>query len=471
MKRIVLILFSLLMFLACTRQLTEPKEFSLAGVVTISGQADFSDVTVELYAVTDYDTSVTNRLKKYPNVGLDLSLDRLFDHRLADASYATSSDEMGKFSFSKIPDGEYNLVVSKNGFGWRYVLNVNASTQLPELKLYPEMTHSGVIETYEVWPANRHIILNGDLAILAGGTLLIDKGCVVRFGGNYQLMVDGNLQLNGTDDDVVWLTANTPSKEPGYVAWRGIVVNGETFINYCRIDFAETALRTSRADYSVTNSIITRVGTFGVLLTRESTGTFENNMLVNCPTGLKIEGNSYADARRNLFIQTSDQFLYGTGLLVNTSRALVSDNIFSGFDVGCTFEFNCRGEFTHNAVDKCGVGVFVNKAAFSGEAPVTMASNIFGEHETSAVDIYISVSPTIRENNFNATVDGRLVTGFAIYYTGDKAVSFPDNYWGQPDESVILQRIDIRDNESDKEPFRVNILPIAGQPISGAGPQ
>ena len=39
-----------LVFMACTRQLIEPKVFSLTGTVTVSAVSDFSGITVELYA-------------------------------------------------------------------------------------------------------------------------------------------------------------------------------------------------------------------------------------------------------------------------------------------------------------------------------------------------------------------------------------------------------------------------------------
>lgn len=471
MKKIIILYLSLLLFLSCTRQLTEPKEFSLAGTVTLSGQSEYAGITVELYSVTELDTALTHRLKKYPSVGVNLDRDFLFDHRLNDPVYSTTTAADGSFSFSNVADGQYNLVVEKSGYGWRYALNVDGTTELPELKLYPETTNSGIIQTYEVWPADRHVVVNGNLVIQEGATLLIDKGCVVRFNGDYEIRVDGSLQINGIEDDPVWLTANTPSSEQGYTAWRGILVNNEIYSNYSRIDFAETGIRTSSAEYNINHSVFSKCGTYDVLLSRESTGTFENNILVNPATGLKIEGNSYSDTRANVFVNTTANSSYGTGVLVNTSRAAVSDNIFYGLDTGCTFEFNCRGEFLHNFVDHCETGIFINKAAFSGEAPVSITSNIFGEAAKTAVDIYISVSPSIEQNNFSDAGAGLFITGFAIYYSGAKSVSYPNNYWTIPDESVIVQRIDIRDNESNIEPFNINITPVAGQPITAAGPR
>jgi hypothetical protein len=470
MKNLVYLFSAILMLLTCTRQLTEPKEFSLAGTVTLSGLSDYSGITVELYAA-EPDTAITNRLAQFPSVGLDLSRDLLFDHRLADPDYSTTTDENGSFSFSKIPDGQYNLIAEKAEYGWQYVLNVDASSDIPDLRLFPEVRHSGVIQTYEVWPADRHIIVSGNLVIQEGATLLIDKGCVVRMDGDLQVRVDGDLRVNGTPEDLVWLTANTPSKEPGYIAWRGIAVNNGLEFNYGRIDFAETGIRTSSSDYTINHSIFSKCGTYNVLLTKESTGVFENNILLNSQTGLKIEGNSYADVQRNLFVQSGDQALYGTGVLVNTSSAVISDNIFLGLETGCTFEFNCSGEFLHNYVDKCRTGIFVNKAAFSGDAPVAILSNIFGESGKTAVDVYISVSPTIEQNNFSAAGSGLFVTAFAVYYSGAKAVSYPNNFWTIPDERVILRRIDIRDNDSDREPFEVNIAPVASQFISNGGPR
>jgi hypothetical protein len=148
MKKIYLPLLLITLALSCTRQLTEPKIFSLSGNVTVHGQTDFAGITVALYKATEPDTALQRLLTAYPSVGQDLSRDISFDHRLADADFSTTTNIDGQFMFSDIPDGQYNLVAQKTGYGWSYLLNIDGATELPDIKLYPEVPVSGVISTY-----------------------------------------------------------------------------------------------------------------------------------------------------------------------------------------------------------------------------------------------------------------------------------------------------------------------------------
>ncbi|MBN1481480.1 hypothetical protein EH223_03870 [candidate division KSB1 bacterium] len=471
MKKIFFCVLPVLMFLTCTRELSEPKVFSLAGTASLSGQSDYSGITVELYTVAPLDTAIANRLTRFPSVGVDLKQDPLFDHRLAEPVYATETDAEGKFAFNDIPDDRYHLVAEKPGYGWRYHLNIsNATAAQPiESKLFLEMTSPGAIETYTVWPANHHIILNNNLVIREGGTVLIDKGCVVRLGGDYEIRGDGAIQVNGTVDDMVWFTANTPSKDTGYIAWRGIVANGSADLNFARIDFAETGIRISSSEYIIRNSLVSKIGSNGILIARESNGTLEDNALVDCSTGLRVEGNSFATIQYNLFLQMENR-LFGTGVAINDSRAIVENNIFRGFSLGFTFEFSSYGDFTHNLVEACESGIYINKASTDKEKPVVIKSNILQNCSEAIIQIFNCNSPVVESNNFSA-YDSYLISGYAVHWQNEKAVYFPNNFWGMTIESDILAQIYMADNEVNSPPYIVHVNPIATQPFGDAGPR
>ncbi len=458
------------MLLACTRQLSEPDVFSLAGTATLSGSSDFRGITIELYSASVPDTVLANRIKRYPHVGIEKLFEQLFDHRLEEPLLSTTTNEDGQFSFNNVPGGAYHLVAEKDGYGWDYVHFIDGSTDLPEIKLYREETHSGAVETYEVWPSDRHVIVNGTLVIRDGATLLIDKGCVVRFAGDYEVRVEGSLQINGTVDDMVWFTANTPSNDPGYIAWRGIVVEGSVFANYSHIDFAETGLRTSSAEYNVAQSIFTKVGSNGVLIARETRGTIENNTFLDCPTGLRVEGNSGATVAGNLFFQTHDTH-YGLGMAINSSQADAADNIFYGFELGATFEFSSYGHVEHNLVEGCTVGFYANKSSSDKNSPVHMDRNIIKNCSKNGIEIFSCRSPIIEYNNFIPAPNSYLIFGYAITWEGEKAVRYPNNYWDVASDKDILSQIYAADNNVSSGTYNIYLEPIATQPFADAGPR
>lgn len=472
MKRVFFGLCLIMLNLTCTRELIEPKVISISGIVSLSGQSDFSGVTVELYAASTLDTAVVHHLSRYPDMGVDLRQDLLFDHRLVEPVYATLTNADGIFSFNDIPENRYHLVVEKSGYGWRYHLNIgHATAQQPiESKLFPEITSSGSIETYTVWPANRHIILTSNLFIRQGATLLIDKGCVIRLAGDYEIGGNGAIQVNGTADDMVWFTANTPSKDANYIAWRGIAAKGRVDLNYARIDFAETGVKTSSSECTIRNSLVGKVGSNGILIARGSSGTVENNTLVNCPTSVRVEGNSFAGIRQNLLLQTASQ-PFGTGIVINDSRAIVEDNIIRGFTLGFTFEFSSYGEFLHNLIEECTTGIYINKASLATEKMVVIKSNMLQNCSKAIIEIFNCEAPVVENNNFSAAYGSYLISGYAVFWQNEKSVFFPNNYWGMTIESDILARIYMADNEVNSPPYVVHVKPIATQPFVDAGPR
>ncbi|MBN1558892.1 right-handed parallel beta-helix repeat-containing protein [candidate division KSB1 bacterium] len=468
MKHIFCLL--IVLFLTCTRQLTEPAVMSLAGVVRLANESDFAGITVALYNAVPGDTATTNRLARFPNVGLDMTKDLAFDHRLVTPAFSTQTDEDGHYYFSNIPDGFYNLVALKSGYGWRYVLNVGSMSEVADMKLYAETTSSGSIETYTVWPAGQHVIVNGDLTVREGATLLIDRGCVIRIGNNYKIVGNGAIQVNGAADDMVWFTANVPSAESGYTAWRGLDASGALTINFARLDFASDGIKTSGSEFTISHSLFSNVGNIGALITRESTGVIENNVFFNCPTGIKIEGNSDAQVINNLFVSAPVSY-YGTGLVINASMANVTDNLFRGISTACSFEFNTHGNFLHNYLEDCTTGLYVNKASFEVTKPVRVEGNIMRHCAKAAIDIYNCNSPVVEKNNIHYSGKGLLVSGYAVHWQESKSVSFPNNYWGLTEVNDVLRYIDVRDNDSATQPYQIHIEPILTAPQSDAGPR
>jgi hypothetical protein len=111
--------------LACSKSPTSPDTFSLSGTVHLEGQEDHSGVTVALYNLVEPDTAVVRMQKEFPFVGVPISQQTEFDHRLTEAVYTTETEADGSFHFSDVEKNTYNLVAFKNGYGWRYVYEIN----------------------------------------------------------------------------------------------------------------------------------------------------------------------------------------------------------------------------------------------------------------------------------------------------------------------------------------------------------
>ncbi len=68
--------------------------------------------------------------------------------------------------------------------------------------------------------ANSPYIINGDLRVYAGDSLIIDPGVELRFGASSSFIVDGLLIAQGTEQDSIFFTSNSVSPTPG--SWNGV---------------------------------------------------------------------------------------------------------------------------------------------------------------------------------------------------------------------------------------------------------
>jgi len=85
--------------------------------------------------------------------------------------------------------------------------------------------------------AQSPFLVTGDVVVPSGQTLNIEPGVELIFQGHYKLVVNGNLQAIGTEDEMILFTTNNQS-----LGWGGLEVQSPTTITltYCRIEFGKT---------------------------------------------------------------------------------------------------------------------------------------------------------------------------------------------------------------------------------------
>jgi len=111
----------LLLLCACGKSPTGPETGTLTGTILLEGQQDHSGVTVALYKLAELDTTILRYNREYPNVRFPISQATEFDHRLGEVIAESKTNADGSFKIENIPEGEYNFVAQKQGFGWKYI--------------------------------------------------------------------------------------------------------------------------------------------------------------------------------------------------------------------------------------------------------------------------------------------------------------------------------------------------------------
>ncbi len=81
-------------------------------------------------------------------------------------------------------------------------------------------------------------LVTGQITVPSGQTLIIEPGVEVNLQGRYKLKVNGNLQANGTADDIITFTTDNPA-----VGWGGLEIQSSVTctLSYCRIEYGKTA--------------------------------------------------------------------------------------------------------------------------------------------------------------------------------------------------------------------------------------
>ena len=315
---LTLLIICFIALVSCHKNPTEPKTGTLTGTVLLKGEQDHSGITVAftpldneqkmktmmckhyninnkamgnicisngVNKLAELATTILRYNREYPlarrlfggNVGFPISQTTEFDHRLGEVVAETKTKQDGSFKIENVLEGLYNFVAQKQGFGWKYIYNVqinsgsttsmtrlinnsmtkflndrmtyfpNYTTNINQLfirqarqpytflsfnlhplslnnhiTLYPVTEANGTLSNDTVWHRDRHYIVTGDVIVPVGTELKAETGAVVRFDGYYKILVEGNLQaVVGEQDNMVvftpldacYLTGFTSNKE------------------------------------------------------------------------------------------------------------------------------------------------------------------------------------------------------------------------------------------------------------------
>jgi parallel beta-helix repeat protein len=458
-----------LLILACKKAPLESNTYTLSGTVGIEGESVVQGINVALFPLAELDTALVNMHKRFPSVGFEISQATEFDHRLSEPDYVTQTDESGVFRFEDIPEGGYNLVAEKPGYGWTYVTDVQPQTVTEpfDLTLYPELEVEGTINEYTVWPAGQHVVVTGDVRVLAGATLLIDKGTVVRFAGNYELTVEGQLLVYGEQDNMAWFTDDFFDTAPD--SWKGITITGqqsEGNIQSARIEYAEVGNKTkNKGKATIKSSKFLKISGQAILATNQSIINILSNVLSDNLTNIRIEGASQAEVLKNIIFSKILEF--SVGIDRNVSESNIVDNYIINQQIGLKNYFEGMSKINNNLIERCGLGIEVFRS---------IKCNIFNNTIKNCKDYLIYNHgyslPLINHNNLLQPNEKFILLG---KHTSDNPVDFlvNYNYWGDNNIENIIRGIEGEINTQQFIDFYwyINLEPILNEINSEAYPQ
>jgi len=158
-----------------------------------------------------------------------------------------------------------------------------------------DRNQSGTIPENTVWtpgvPAVPYVISGADLIIPVGKKLVIQPGTIVQTNNSTNIIVEGNLEISGTEFNQVLMTSMVDARNK----WSGIKVlsTGVVNINYAIVENSSWyGVRFEGGAGTITNSIIRNSYIYGIGIRNASPTLSGNQIIDNGQSGIVIERGS-----------------------------------------------------------------------------------------------------------------------------------------------------------------------------------
>lgn len=206
-----LLLLLVLMIFSCEPE-TEVEKGTLSGTVSLENQTDNSGITIAIYNLAELDPEIVSVNNEYPHIGVIINQHTEFDHRLQTPIRATTSDSNGDFEMKDIIKGTYNIVIMKQGWGFKYLYEIEIYKGDNDLTngiiLFEEKSYSGVISENLIFETDHHYIIEDDTTLLPNLSLVIQPGAIIRINPDEDFTIHGSIKAQGTEDKMFWITSN-----------------------------------------------------------------------------------------------------------------------------------------------------------------------------------------------------------------------------------------------------------------------
>lgn len=400
----------LLCFSACNGN-TSPKTCTFVGRVVLDNDSgdsaldptDYSGIRVSLYELAVIDSVMQNAKSVFSGGGFPINQNSEFDHRDQTEVLHVFTNPDGSFKIPKVPYGEYNLVIRKDGWGYRYLyeIEINAEqidlnhllSKPGEMKLYPEIVVSGSIEGSHIIRDWHHLVISGDATFTPASSLTIGDNGVVRIEPGKKLDVMGLFNARGSAGNMFRITSDAQ-------------------------DFIKTSERASTSSYlrfnlgastQTANSSIAW-GNFGPAQSAVAMSNIDNLTFEKCRFVSNNDGLLGSICRS---ISVKESFFKGQSNLNNAlhyymvDAGVVSGNIFLFSRAGMLLEEFCSQTIEDN--------VFINNEygieMFNCDPVVRY--NYFRKND-NGIRLTGRISPTVERNYIDSNTG--ILIGFNGYY-------------------------------------------------------
>jgi hypothetical protein len=435
---------------------------------------DYSGVIIELYTPVSLDSTISRLNNSYPNIGVIVGQHTDFDHRQLNPVYSTQTGPNGEFVFDFVQQGVYNVVASKEGWGYNYMYSIqvqdgdNCLTE--DLILYPERELSGSYFTDAVFESNRHYVVVTSTVYHSNTNTVVNPGVVFRLYPNCSLSFYGNVEFVGGDDFALFIPDSSEQSEGEFDR---IEISNEATVNSneisnLMISGSQNGLVVKKGDLGVRDCIIS--GTVSSLYLLDAQNVSIRNVVIRG----NQHTNSGAITLANVMnIAIEDNILANNKMAVNVvngSQITVENVYFYNNDVCFENGYDSiDNTISWTTFDKCGECI-----GNGSRSNLVISNNNFdcsigvNNHGYDAVVI-------LNNNNFFCSDYAAISRSRYSDYSQTVYLDATSNYWGTTDLATIDEKLwDRNDEDPASQHYHLRVsefiyLPILNSIIINAG--
>ncbi|MDD2228160.1 MAG: carboxypeptidase-like regulatory domain-containing protein [Candidatus Cloacimonetes bacterium] len=482
---LIIVLLLCLLLSSCNKS-TAPKSGSLSGRVTLVNDtgdpsldpADFSGVTVALYGLAVLDSTIVRINSEYPQIGVQISQETEFDHRLQNPIGVVTTNSEGNFSFIKITPGTYNVAIMKEGWGLRYYYNVAihqgdqvfADVSAATLELYPAIELSPTIQTDMTFKSHHTYLIIQDVLILGSST--IEPNTKLLIDNNKRLSISGNLSYgSGTGFWTVTSSHGIYSTEIKSDLGQFDLLSFEAQVNATMIknlilSYGNNGLKTGVPAFSISNSIIRSCSSSGLTMT--SSNNVVDRILLTNTTNKGLSTYYNLSLSKSVFVKNHEC------IMVNDCNATIENSYFFGSYLGIRTYLK-QGAINNNCFDRNSVAIGPN-----GASPYIRQNNFYDNlrdvemNRGGSIYSLVYCNPTISHNNFFGNKfyihlkgsNSTFADGYIPFMGVNSNQTYPNNYLR---EQTLTSHIYDSSYPGSGVLFTVTMQPRSSIPISSAG--
>lgn len=485
---ITIITCVLLPLLISCSESTKTERGNVSGYVILEddGVIDYSGITVALYNTVKLDTTIVRLNIDYPHIGVHISQETEFDHRLQDPIKTEATNPDGSFILRNVPAGQYNFVAHKEGWGFLYKHSISItgktidiSDLVSPLQLYPEIIVDSHIFDEFVCEPYRHYIFEDNTVFHQSSHLVIYPQAYLRIKSRGNVSVFGSLTINQEPGKYFRLTSND-----------GFDTRNATEIgNYASFTIEPTA----EFLYQTVSGGIFSFGNY-TLVNRIDDITVTNSIFSGLYAGCFFEQVDNITVTKSLFRDTKAagqaSIIFG-----HANHGIIEDNIYIDNKIG--IQFNIGTNF------KVANSYFVNNEQYGilnwYDSDNIVLNCVFlsnntgiGNGSRSYIDVKYSIFntrtglynlrlgyqwawPTVNFSSFNCSSYAVITKANFHGAGGIRYFDVTNNYWSTTNPEEIKQQIWDRNNENEDNPDYGSLLgifvyePFLNQPNANVG--